>query len=99
MVPKLHRIDVGATSSRRIDVNTTSFLRHVPAGKPHFATLWRAVVSWHHLDKLIQDFDSLGRMANRKGQYGKVTGYFVRESNSFIFVLASLLNGSQHSAA
>ena len=32
MVPKCRRIDVDATSSRRIDVNTTSFLRHVPAG-------------------------------------------------------------------
>ena len=32
MVPKWYRIDVDATSSRRIDVNTTSFLRHVPAG-------------------------------------------------------------------
>ena len=32
IVPKWRRIDVDATSSRRIDVNTTSFLRHVPAG-------------------------------------------------------------------
>ena len=30
--PKMRRINVDATSSRRIDVNTTSFLRHVPAG-------------------------------------------------------------------
>ena len=32
MVKKWRRIDVDATWSRRIDVNTTSFLRHVPAG-------------------------------------------------------------------
>ena len=32
MVPKWRRINVDATSSRRIDVHTTSFLRHVPAG-------------------------------------------------------------------
>ena len=30
MVPKRRRIDVDATSPRRINVNTTSFLRHVP---------------------------------------------------------------------
>ena len=32
LVAKLRRINVDATWSRRIDVNTTSFLRHVPAG-------------------------------------------------------------------
>ena len=33
MVPKWRRVDVDVTSSRRIDVNTTSFSRHVPAGE------------------------------------------------------------------
>ena len=33
MVPKWRRIDVDVTSSRRIDVTTTSFSRHVPAGE------------------------------------------------------------------
>ena len=33
MVQKWRGIDVDATSPRRIDVNTTSFLRHVPARK------------------------------------------------------------------
>ena len=32
LVPKWRRINVDATSSRRIDIYTTSFLRHVPAG-------------------------------------------------------------------
>ena len=32
MVHKLLRIDVNTTSSRHIDVNTTSFLRLLPAG-------------------------------------------------------------------
>ena len=32
MVPKLRRIDVVATSSRRIDVNTTSFYVMCPLG-------------------------------------------------------------------
>ena len=31
-VPKWRRLNVDATSSRRIDVDTTSFLHHVPAG-------------------------------------------------------------------
>ena len=31
-MPKWRRIDVDATSSRHIDVNTASFYRHVPAG-------------------------------------------------------------------
>ena len=33
LVPVRRRINVDATSSRRIDANTTSFLRHVPAGR------------------------------------------------------------------
>ena len=32
LVPKCRRIDVNAKKSRRIDVNTMLFLRHVPAG-------------------------------------------------------------------
>ena len=32
MVPKWRRVNVDATSSRRIDINTTSFEGHVPAG-------------------------------------------------------------------
>ena len=32
LVPKWRRINVDATSSRRIDVNTVSFLCHMPAG-------------------------------------------------------------------
>ena len=33
LVPKRRRINVDATSSRRIDVNAMSFLRHVSAGQ------------------------------------------------------------------
>ena len=32
MLPKRRGIDVDATLPRRIDVNMTSFLRHMPAG-------------------------------------------------------------------
>ena len=35
MVPNWRRIKVDATSSRRMDVQTTSFLRRAPAGHRH----------------------------------------------------------------
>ena len=38
LVPKLRRINVDAASSRRTNANTTSFLRHVPAGYIHKRT-------------------------------------------------------------
>ena len=39
LVPKWHRISVDATLSRRIGVNTTSFLRHLSAGFIHPAAV------------------------------------------------------------
>ena len=72
MVTKWCRIDGDATSSRRIDVNTTSFLRHVPAGDTHSgeATLpfsfWPLfLVSFNryqtHFKRLWTDWKSVSR--------------------------------------
>ena len=49
LVPKLRRINVDATSSRRIDVNTTSFIRHVSAGILFYLTFQLAFT----LNKII----------------------------------------------
>ena len=53
MMPKWRRLNVDVTSPRRIDVNTTSLLRHVPAGKC-FSVLYRG--QKYMLSSLLRSF-------------------------------------------
>ena len=56
MVSKWHRIDVDATSSRRIDVNTTSFYVMCPLGSvwTHFLLLKEEQLLWLSVTSLAQ---------------------------------------------
>ena len=45
LVPKGRRIDVDATYTCRIDVHTTSFLRHVPAGLSDYIFIYTLITA------------------------------------------------------
>ena len=70
MVPKLRRIDVHATSSRRMDANATSFLRHVLAGKPQ-TPYSNLTIAENHVERCIGDTLQLDRIAS----YGECAFY------------------------
>ena len=69
--------DVDVTSLRRIDINTTSFRRHVPAGiwsynqLETFSTLIYTKLLYHRPDRIAQ---SVGHLTCKSGVLGSIPG-------------------------